>query len=116
MISLDARAQAELSNALTHDDLPGTAAPSVSSDPMERARAKIAALQGQSAAQQELKPASDAGPTSPAPGLATDPVQTAYKILGLPPGSGYLDVGSRVDELRSTVRPGALPCRVGGAV
>ncbi len=107
--TLDARAQEELSRALTHEDLPGTASPLASSDPMERARAKIAALQGQSAARRELAPASQSSVLSPAPPLSTDPVQTAYKILGLPPGADYLAVQSAVDKLRRRCDPARFP-------
>lgn len=107
--ALDARAQDELSNALTHDDLPGAAPPPASSDPMERARTKIAALQGQSAARRELAPASEAAPSPPAAPLSTDPVQTAYKILGLPPGSDYLAVDAMVDKLRRRCDPARFP-------
>lgn len=110
--TLDARAQEELSRALTHDDLPGTAAPAVSSDPMERARAKIAAYQGQAGARRELVPASESTPSthaSPAPRPSTDPVQTAYRILGLPPGSDYLAVQSATDKLRRRCDPARFP-------
>lgn len=107
--TLDARAQDELSRALTHDDLPGTAPPAAASDPMERARAKIAAMQGQSAARHELAPASGSLPGSPALPLATDPNETAYKILGLPLGSDYLAVQSAVDKLRRRCDPARFP-------
>lgn len=109
--TLDARAQEELSNALTHDNLPGTGPPAAPSDPMERARAKIAAMQGQTVARGELDPASSRVPSSPAPPTATDPVQTAYKILGLPAGSDYLSVQSAVDKLRSRCDPARFPAR-----
>jgi hypothetical protein len=107
--ALDARAQEELSNALTHSDLPGTAPPPASSDPMERARAKIAALQGQSIARRELTPTSESLPASPAPPPSTDPVQTAYKILGLPPGADYPAVEATVDKLRRRCDPARFP-------
>lgn len=107
--TLDARAQEELSRALTHDDLPGTAAPAVSSDPMERARAKIAAYQGQAGARRELAPASETLPAAPAAGPSTDPVQTAYRILGLPPGADYLAVQSATDKLRRRCDPARFP-------
>ncbi len=107
--TLDARAQEELSNALTHDDLPGVSAPASSSDPLERARAKIAAVQGQSVARRELAPASASMPAPPGSQPSTDPVQTAYKILGLPPGSDYLAVQSAVDKLRRRCDPVRFP-------
>ena len=107
--TLDARAQEELSHALTHDDLPGTAPPPVSSDPMERARAKIATMQGQSAARRELAPASESVSAPPSAPPSTDPVQKAYKILGLPPGSDYLAVQSAVDKLRRRCDPARFP-------
>lgn len=36
-------------------------------------------------------------------------MQTAYKILGLPPGSDYLAVQSAVDKLRKRCDPARFP-------
>lgn len=100
---IDAQAQEELSKSLNRDDLVIPAPPvyNTASDPMERAAAKIAALRGQSAARQE------AAPPSQAP--QTDPVQTAYKILGVAPGSDWPTVQQTVNKLRERGAPSNFP-------
>src|SRR5579875_2290367 len=76
---IDARAQEELSRSATHDDIPvPSPTPSRSSDdPMERARAKIAAAQQNTSARHEYNFSQPASASTAAP--TTDPVQTAYK-------------------------------------
>lgn len=82
-------AQEELTRALNRDDI--QAGLSASSDPMERAQAKIAAARQVATSQRELTP------TSQAP---TDPTLTAYKILGVPPGADFLTVQTAANKLR----------------
>ncbi len=113
---IDAQAQDELSRALTRDDVPGQASGvgsmsgQYSSDPLERARAKIAAAQSQAAAQRDtapVAPSPSAAEATPSP--TTDPVQTAYKVLGVPPGSDYLAVQAAVSRLRERCDPARFP-------
>ncbi len=94
-------AQQELTRALNRDDIQSGLAGS--SDPMERAQAKINAARGLGAAKQEAAPAAHS-----APGVAA-PVQTAYKILGVPPGSDYLTVETAVHRLRERCAPSRFP-------
>ncbi len=93
-------AQEELTRALNRDDI--QAGLSASDDPMERAQAKINAARQASAARESLSPASAApmpGPTSPS-ATQSDPTLTAYKILGIPPGSDFLTVQTAANKLR----------------
>ncbi len=90
-------AQEELTRALNRDDIQaGLASPD---DPMARAQAKINAAKGETAARTEAKPA---GQTAPG---ATDPIQTAYKIIGVPAGSDFLTVQTAVNKLRERCAP-----------
>ena len=92
-------AQEELTRALNRDDIQsGLSSPD---DPMARAQAKIAAARGTAAAQTESRPA---GQTA-----ATDPIQTAYKIIGVPAGSDYLTVQTAVNKLRERCAPSRFP-------
>jgi hypothetical protein len=85
---IDSLAQEELSRSLSRDDIRIPDPPPASSnDPLERARAKIAA------AQQTM----------------TDPVQTAYKIIGVAPGSDYVTVQQAVTKLRERCAPTRFP-------
>lgn len=94
-------AQEELTRALNRDDIQaGLSSPD---DPMERAQAKIAAARGTAASQKELSPGRYAPAASPA--SQTDPVQTAYKILGVPPGADFLTVQAAANKLRDRCAP-----------
>lgn len=108
---IDARAQEELSRSANRDDIViPDPPPASSSDPMERARAKIAAAQAAQTARADLRPRSAASdPTSPTPAPTTDPIQTAYKIIGVPPGSDYPAVQQAVQKLRERCAPSRFP-------
>lgn len=97
LAEIDTAAQTELDKAMSHDDF-STPAPS---DPMERARQKIARTQGENTARQEMPP----------PGVSDvpDPMQIAYKVIGVPQGSDYLTVESAVNKLRERVDPSKFP-------
>ncbi len=98
---IDSRAQEELTRSLGHDDIRIPDPPPASSDdPMERARAKIAAAQGTVSARREFS----ASQTPPSP-ATPDPVQTAYKIIGVPHGSDWLTVQQAVAKLRERCAP-----------
>jgi len=90
---IDTRAQEELTRALNRDDI--QAGLSSSDDPMERAQAKLNAARQTSSARQELAPTL----------TPTDPIQTAYKIIGIPPGSDFLTVQTAVNKLRDRCAP-----------
>ena len=90
---IDARAQEELTRALNRDDI--QAGLSSSDDPMERAQAKLNAARQTASARQELPPTVG----------QTDPIQTAYKIIGIPPGSDFLTVQTAVNKLRERCDP-----------
>lgn len=104
---INSRAQEELTRALNRDDI--QAGLSASDDPMERAQAKIAAVRQASVSQRELSPGRDAAvpvtPTVP----QTDPMQTAYKILGVPFGSDFLTVQTAANKLRERCDPVRFP-------
>ena len=104
---IDARAQEELSRSVSRDDL-ATAIPDPppqsSGDPMARARAKIAAAQQTAAARRDVPAAQPAQAAAP-----TDPVQTAYKIVGIPAGSDYATVQQAVTKLRERCAPARFP-------
>ena len=91
-------AQEELTRALNRDDIQSGLASS--DDPMARAQAKIAAARGETAARTEARPAGQTG---------TDPIQTAYKIIGVPPGSDFLTVQTAVNKLRERCAPSRFP-------
>lgn len=105
---ITADAQDELTKALNRDDI--QAGLSASDDPMERAQAKIAAARQASADRKELSPGRYApSPTSASTSASaasqTDPMQTAYKILGVPPGSDFLTVQTAANRLRERCAP-----------
>ena len=101
-------AQEELTRALNRDDIQQGL--SSSDDPMERAQAKIAAARQASVSQKELTPGRDAPASPPAPASPlTDPMQTAYKILGIPPGSDFLTVQTAANKLRERCAPSRFP-------
>ena len=92
-------AQDELTKALDRSDIQsGLASPD---DPMARAQAKIAAARGETAVRTEARPVSQT--------TTTDPIQTAYKIIGVPPGSDYLTVQTAVNKLRERCAPSRFP-------
>ncbi len=97
---VSAGAQEELTRALNRDDI--QAGLNASDDPMERAQAKINAARQTTAARQSLSPERNAPAPNPAGPLSpqTDPTQTAYKILGVPPGSDFLTVQTAANKLR----------------
>ena len=97
LAEIDAAAQTELDNAIARNE--ASASPA---DPMERARQKIAQTQGVNKAYTEMPPPS-ASPAVP------DPVQVAYKVIGVPPGSDFLTVESAVNKLRERVSPAKFP-------
>lgn len=100
---LSTQAQDELSRALNRDDIKqGLAA---SDDPMERAQAKLAAAQGRAAQAREQSP----GTFAPEPPASTDPVATAYRILGVAPGADYLTVQTAANTLRERCNPDRFP-------
>jgi hypothetical protein len=104
---IDARAQDELRQSLPREarsSIPNTMSPETE-DPFARAAAKIAAAQQQVAEQHRQQEAASAV-TVPAP---TDPVTTAYKIIGLPPGTAYETVRTSVDQLRARCAPSRFP-------
>ena len=94
-------AQEELTRALNRDDIKAGLAGS--DDPMTRAQEKINAARGQTAARQEAAPAGQAA------SVPIDPIQTAYKIIGVPPGSDYLTVQAAVNKLRERCAPSRFP-------
>jgi hypothetical protein len=103
---IDSAAQNELSQALGGDfDNPYVSR--ASDDPMERARAKIAASR-EAAATATIVSTPQSAPTATA-APAPDPVQTAYRILGVPPGSDYSTVRATVDKLRGRCSPDRFP-------
>jgi len=91
-------AQEELTRALNRDDIQSGL--SSSDDPMARAQAKINAARGATAARVEAQPVSQ---------TATDPIQTAYKIIGIPAGSDFLTVQAAVNKLRERCAPSRFP-------
>jgi len=99
---ITADAQDELTKALNRDDI--QAGLSASDDPMERAQAKIAAARQASADRKELSPGRYA-PSPPPAAPQTDPMQTAYKILGVPAGSDFLTVQTAANKLRERCAP-----------
>ena len=104
-------AQEELTKALDRSDI--QAGLSASDDPMTRAQAKINAARGEIVARREAVPAGQTAPGQNAPGQnvpgKTDPIQTAYKIIGVPPGSDYLTVQTAVNRLRERCAPSRFP-------
>ena len=94
-------AQEELTKALDRSDI--QAGLSSSGDPMARAQAKITAARGETTARREAAPTSQAVP------VKTDPIQTAYKIIGIAPGSDYLTVQTAVNKLRERCAPSRFP-------
>ena len=76
-------------------------------DPFARAAAKIAAAQERVAAQRQETERRERAAASPEP--PTDPVRTAYKIIGVPNGSDFLTVEWAVNKLRERCSPTRFP-------
>ncbi len=107
---IDARAQEELSRSLTHDDVRVPDPPPASSDdPMERARAKIAAAQASITARGELSASQFQAVVPGSVDSAPNPVTTAYKIIGVPAGSDFAAVQQAVTKLRERCAPTRFP-------
>jgi hypothetical protein len=111
---LDSAAQAELSRALPRENVDYM--PGASDDPMERARAKIAAARGSVGAYRELNPEGaiilPPGESRPAPSNSTpgmDALQAAYKVIGVPMGSDFLTVQRAVEKLRQRIATANFP-------
>lgn len=95
---VSAGAQEELTRALNRDDVQAGLASS--DDPMARAQARIAAARATTDARRAVAPAAE---------QTTDPIQTAYKIIGVAPGSDYLTVRTAVNSLRDRCAPSRFP-------
>jgi len=112
---IDSRAQSELEKALSPG---GSARSSVDGiysnmdDPMSRAEAKIANARGEAAARSQLQPQrynfSTADPSVNA-GPDPDPVQTAYRVIGVPIGSDMTTINAAVQKLRERAAPERFP-------
>jgi hypothetical protein len=98
---VSAGAQEELTRALNRDDVQAGLASS--DDPMARAQARIAAARATTDARHAVSPASTNAEQ------AGDPLQTAYKIVGVAPGSDYLTVRTAVNSLRDRCAPSRFP-------
>jgi len=104
---ITADAQEELTRALNRDDIQaGLSSPE---DPMERAQAKINAARGTAAGQRELSPGRYAPTPPPAASPQTDPLGTAYKILGVAPGVDFLTVQAAANKMRDRCAPSRFP-------
>lgn len=105
---IDSSAQEELSRSLGRDgyNIPDPP-PASSDDPMERARAKIAAAQRMAGDRREFSVSQTSNAGIPAP--SSDPVATAYKIIGVQPGSDYPTVQKAVANLRERCSPARFP-------
>jgi hypothetical protein len=111
LAEIDAKAQEELDRALTRGE---ASLPTASSDdPMERAKAKIAAARQSSDAfnAAQSHPLLDKLPDNNGalPPLTTDPLATAYRIIGVPNGSDYSTVDQAVQKLRDRCAPSRFP-------
>jgi hypothetical protein len=105
---IDSRASAEIDKALAPG---GSASPSNISDPMDRAAAKIAAARGEAAARSQLPQRYNFSTADPsmASGPDPDPVQTAYRVIGVPIGSDVATIDSAVAKLRERAAPEKFP-------
>jgi len=108
---IDSRASAELDKALA----PGGSADAglnSSGDPMARAEAKIAAARGEAAARSQLQPQrynfSTSDPSAVS-GPDPDPIQTAYRVIGVPVGSDIAAIDAAVAKLRERAAPERFP-------
>lgn len=106
---IDTSAIAELEGALA----PGGSV-SMSDDPMARAAAKIASTNSQAAAWREQRmpvsysPVQASTPVAEA-AIPSDPVATAYKVIGVAPGSDIDAVTVAVAGLRERAAPSRFP-------
>ena len=105
---IDSRAQAELDKALSPG---GSASPSNIADPMDRAAAKIAAARGEAAARAQLPQRYNFSTSDPSTvsGPDPDPVQTAYRVIGVPIGSDIATIDAAVSKLRERASPEKFP-------
>lgn len=99
---IDQRAASELEQALGPG---GSTLGSTSDDPMVRAAAKIAASRASARTQRYNFSTSE--PTQAE--READPVQTAYRVIGVPYGSDMSVVDKAVAELRSRAAPDRFP-------
>lgn len=109
---IDARAQDELRQSLPREASsplpPAASAPAAVDDPFARAQAKIATAQQRVAAQRQEQERRQTA-NDPPPALPSDPVTTAYKIIGVPAGSDIAAVRAAVDQLRARCAPTRFP-------
>lgn len=107
---LDSAAQSELDKALGPEGSIRSTAPD---DPMDRAAAKIAAARGEVAARQQLAPQqynfSTPDPSVTSAAADTDPIQSAYRVVGVPFGSDYATISAAVARLRERASPSRFP-------
>jgi hypothetical protein len=109
---IDDRAQAELERALGPG---GSVVSPAIDDPMARAAAKIAAARGEAAARSTMNAARSQNSqperynfSTPDPShdtFDTDPIQTAYRVIGVPLGSDIATVDRAVAKLRERAAP-----------
>ena len=102
---IDARAQEELRQSLPRES--ATPVSSAVDNPFARAQAKVAAAQQRVAAQRQQQQQQEAALAAPPP--PSDPLTTAYKIIGVPAGSDFPTVRSAVDQLRARCAPARFP-------
>lgn len=117
LADVDAAAQEELRRAMPRENPDYRAA---SSDPMDRAAAKIDAARGASAARREIAPArynfsspSDDEDAPVIPKKTPTAVENAYQIVGVPMGSPFPVVEKAVVKLRERCAPARFPAGSG---
>jgi hypothetical protein len=105
---IDARATEELERALGPG---GTVNSAGGDDPMARAAAKIAAARGEAAARAQMPQRYNFSTPDPSrdAGFETDPVQTAYRVIGVPVGSDMETIDKAVSRLRERAAPDRFP-------
>ena len=113
LADIDSAAQEELRRAMPRENPDYRAA---SSDPLDRAAAKIDAARGASAARREIAPdrynfstPSDDEYTPTAAPKTPTAVDNAYQIVGVPPGSPFATVEKAVVKLRERCAPSRFP-------
>jgi hypothetical protein len=114
LADVDAAALAELDQAVGPESESGANYRAGSDDPMARAAAKIAAARNQASARREMVPdhynfSAPDPRQAPVAGPDTDPIQTAYKVIGVPIGSNYAAVERAVNQLRERAAPSRFP-------
>jgi len=114
LADVDSAALAELDQAIGPENVSGANYRAGSDDPMARAAAKIAAARSEVASRREIAP-DHYNFSAPDPrqaqtqGPDTDPIQTAYKVIGVPIGSSYAVVEKAVNVLRQRAAPSRFP-------